>query len=105
MNEQRRIGAAKTADASSKFATEWHAINWHKVQREVNRLQTRIVEAKKAGNLRKVRALQHILTRSISAAALAVKRVTENTGKKHSWYRRSTLEHATEKSRRYACHP
>lgn len=81
MNKPRRMGAAQTADASLKVDKEWHAINWHKVQLEVNRLQTRIVEAKKIGNLRKVRALQHILTRSQSAAALAVKRVTENPGK------------------------
>jgi RNA-directed DNA polymerase len=82
MNKPRRIGADKTADASLQFDKEWHAINWHQVQREVNRLQMRIVEARKIGNRRKVRALQHILTRSLSAAALAVKRVTENAGKK-----------------------
>lgn len=81
MNEPRRLGAAKTADASSNDKINWHAINWHKVEREVNRLQARIVEAEKTGNHRKVRAFQHILTRSYSAAALAVKKVTENTGK------------------------
>jgi RNA-directed DNA polymerase len=81
MNEPRRLGAAKTADASLNVNIDWHAINWRKVECEVNRLQARIVEAEKTGNHRKVRALQHILTRSHSAAALAVKKVTENTGK------------------------
>ncbi len=81
MNKLRRIGANETADASLHIKLDWHSINWRQVEREVNRLQSRIVEAEKTGNHRKVRALQHILTSSYSAAALAVKKVTENTGK------------------------
>ncbi|WP_264707681.1 reverse transcriptase N-terminal domain-containing protein [Wolbachia endosymbiont (group A) of Acrocera orbiculus] len=45
------------------------------------RLQRRIVKAVQQGRWGKVKALQHLLTRSFSSKALAVKRVTENHGK------------------------
>lgn len=59
----------------------WHAIDWQKAHREVRRLQARIVKATQEGKWGKVKALQHLLTHSFSAKALAVKRVTENQGK------------------------
>jgi RNA-directed DNA polymerase len=59
----------------------WHAIDWQQAHREVRRLQARIVKATQAGKWGKVKALQHLLTHSFSAKALAVKRVTENQGK------------------------
>jgi len=75
-------GAAEVAaGASLRKPVEWHSINWKKAHRNVRRLQARIVKALKAGQKRKVRALQHILARSLSARALAVKRVTTNRGK------------------------
>jgi RNA-directed DNA polymerase len=61
---------------------EWHAIDWPKAHRHVRRLQARIVKAVQAGRWGKVKALQHLLTHSFSAKALAVKRVTENPGKR-----------------------
>ena len=61
---------------------EWHSINWNEVQTNVNRLQVRLVKAVKENRWNKVKALQHLLTRSFSGQAMAVKRVTENTGKK-----------------------
>ena len=42
----------------------------------------RIVKAWQEGRRRKVKTLQRMLTRSLSGKALAVKRVTENQGKK-----------------------
>jgi hypothetical protein len=57
----------------------WKPNNAH---REVRRLQARIVKATQAGRWGKVKALQRLLTRSHSAKVLAVKRVTENDGKK-----------------------
>lgn len=60
----------------------WHSINWSKCYRIVRSLQRRIVEAVDAGLWRKAKRLSYILTRSFSARALAVKRVTENSGKK-----------------------
>ena len=61
---------------------EWHSINWKQVQTNVNRLQVRLVKAVKENRWNKVKALQHLLTRSFSGKALAVRRVTENQGRK-----------------------
>jgi RNA-directed DNA polymerase len=48
----------------------------------VRRLQSRIAQAQQQGKKRKVRALQFILTRSHSGRCLAVRRTTENPGKR-----------------------
>jgi RNA-directed DNA polymerase len=60
----------------------WHAIEWQKAYETVRRLQARIVKATQAGKWGKVHALQHLLTHSFSAKALAVRRVTENDGER-----------------------
>jgi RNA-directed DNA polymerase len=66
--------------AVSHETIDWHQIDWAKANRKVRRMQARIVEATKAGRWGKVRALQHLLTHSFYAKALAVRRVTENQG-------------------------
>jgi RNA-directed DNA polymerase len=71
-----------SAGATSHATVNWHAINWPRVHRHVRRLQARIVKATQAGKRNKVKALQRLLTHSFSGKALAVKRVTENHGKK-----------------------
>jgi RNA-directed DNA polymerase len=68
--------------ASSDRATHWHGIDWARCHREVRRLQARIVKAEQAGKHGRVKALQWLLTHSFSGKALAVKRVTENRGKR-----------------------
>ena len=68
--------------AFSHFPDHWHAINWYLVQRKVRGLQVRIAQATKEGQWRRVAQLQRLLTRSFAARALAVRRVTENRGKK-----------------------
>src|SRR4029079_4935256 len=70
------------AGAAPHHPTDWHAINWPKVYQNVRRLQARIVQATKDGRWDKVKALQRLLTRSFSGKALAVRRVTENQGKR-----------------------
>jgi RNA-directed DNA polymerase len=60
----------------------WHQINWRQAERNVRRLQTRIAQATQEGKWGKVKALQRLLTHSLSGKALAVRRVTENTGKR-----------------------
>jgi RNA-directed DNA polymerase len=72
----------QSVDASVLSNGEWHAINWQATTENVRRLQARIVKATKAGKWRKVKALQYLLTHSFSGKALAVRRVTENDGKK-----------------------
>src|SRR5215475_4270541 len=72
----------KTAGASLRPAVDWHSIDWKRANRNVRCLQRRIVQAQQQRQKRKVRALQFILTRSYSARCLAVRRVTENSGKR-----------------------
>src|SRR2546421_12895379 len=67
--------------ASFHAETNWHAINWQTVNHNVRRLQARIVKATQEGRWNKVKALQRLLTHSLSGKALAVRRVTENQGK------------------------
>jgi RNA-directed DNA polymerase len=73
---------AQTTGAASREPQAWHAIDWHQAHREARRLQARIVKATQEGRWGKVQALQRLLTRSYSAKVLAVKRVTENEGKR-----------------------
>ncbi|MGP8789803.1 group II intron reverse transcriptase/maturase, partial [Pseudomonas aeruginosa] len=70
------------AGAPSHESVTWHSIDWAACHREVRRLQARIVKATREGKHGKVKALQWILTHSFSGKALAVRRVTENQGKK-----------------------
>ena len=73
------MNAATRVCASS--GVTWNGIDWVKVQRQVRRLQARIVKATQAGKHNKAKALQWLLTHSFSGKALAVKRVTANKGK------------------------
>ena len=68
--------------ASSRHAGHWEQLDWNQCQRQVRRLQARIVKATREGLWGKVKTLQWLLTHSFAAKALAVKRVTENQGKK-----------------------
>src|SRR5260370_20151031 len=72
----------QSAGAASHQERGWHTINWQTANREVRRLQVRIVKAQQQGKWGKVKGLQHLLTHSFSGKALAVKRVTENQGRK-----------------------
>ena len=71
----------KTSCASTdrKWNT-WESIDWNKCKIAVNKLQARIVKAQKAGKHGRVKSLQWVLTHSFYAKALAVKRVTSNSG-------------------------
>lgn len=77
----------RVCDSGSAFSNapkDWASIDWRLAQRNVRRTQIRIAKATQDSNWRKVKALQRMLTRSFSAKALAVKRVTENQGKRTS---------------------
>ncbi len=71
---------ASSASIDDRIA--WSIIPWRKAFKFVNRLQMRIAKATREGRKGKVKALQRLLTHSFYAKALAVKRVTENTGGK-----------------------
>jgi len=68
--------------ATADMPLAWHQINWRQAERTVRRLQARIAQATQEGKWGKVKALQRLLTHSLSGKALAVRRVTENQGKK-----------------------
>src|ERR687886_2664584 len=74
--------AALPAGAASHAEVDWHSIDWQHVNQNVRRLQARIVKATQEGRWGKVKALQRLLTHSFSGKALAVRRVTENHGKR-----------------------
>ena len=61
---------------------KWNQIAWEEAERNVTRLQIRIVKATLEQKWRLVKRLQHMLTNSFYAKALAVRRVTTNKGKK-----------------------
>ncbi len=69
-------------DTISYARAQWHRVNWRQTMRCVRRLQVRIAEAIREGRRGKARALSRILTRSLCGCLVAVRRVTENQGKK-----------------------
>lgn len=92
------VTATTRAGAASHEAVSWSSINWQKVHRNVRRLQARIVKARQEGRWGRVKALQHLLTHAFSAKALAVRRVTENQGKRTSGVDGETWHTPTKKA-------
>ncbi len=68
--------------AASRIVHAWDQILWLRAHECVRRLQIRIAKATREQDWRRVKALQRFLVNSFSAKALAVKRVSENDGKK-----------------------
>ncbi|HSI83446.1 MAG: reverse transcriptase N-terminal domain-containing protein, partial [Candidatus Methylacidiphilales bacterium] len=68
--------------APSAEKLNWDQIDWAQCEQSVRRLQVRIVKATKEKRWGKVKSLQWLLTHSFCGKALAVKRVTENQGKR-----------------------
>lgn len=89
----------------------WENIDWNKCEVQVRKLQERIVKAQQQGRYSKVKSLQHILTTSLSAKLLAVKRVTSNKGKRTAgvdsvkWETSSSKLEAAQSLRRRGYHP
>ena len=82
--KQMTAEAIKEAGAVSREEADWHAVNWQRASFNVRRLQARIVKATQEGRWNKAKVLQRLLTHSFSGKALAVRRVTENSGKRTS---------------------
>jgi RNA-directed DNA polymerase len=86
MYEGKQMTTADTrvsvVGASSAAAQMWEHANWSRIEAEVKRLQMRIAKAVREGRWGKAQALQRLLTRSHSGKMLAVRRVTENSGKR-----------------------
>jgi len=60
----------------------WNSIEWHKVEKHVNRLQVRITKAVTQRKWNLVDRLSYLLTHSYYAKLLAVRKVTQNKGKR-----------------------
>src|SRR5581483_12349640 len=74
--------SGNTDPAAFPDGAAWDQIDWPSVHRRVRGLQTRIAKATRDQDWRRVKALQRFLVNSFSAKALAVKRVSENDGKR-----------------------
>ncbi len=85
--------------ASSNALVDWPDIEWAKCNQQIKRLQARIVKATQEGRWGKVKVLQWLLTHSFSGRAIAVKRVTENKGKRTSGVDRKLWSTPMAKSR------
>ncbi|MDR5834452.1 group II intron reverse transcriptase/maturase [Caballeronia sp. LZ034LL] len=75
-----KVSGRKTGSALSHAPVNWNAVNWRKVERNVRGMQIRIAKATREGDWRRVKALQRMLTRMLSAKLYAVRRVTQNQG-------------------------
>src|SRR5215212_704714 len=70
------------ANGTEGLRTDWNAVNWPKVDRNVRNLRRRIFRASEEGDHRKVSSLQKLMLRSRSNALQSVRRVTQiNVGK------------------------
>ncbi len=76
------VNSIEEAGALPNEVGGWHSIDWKPCYKVVQRLQARIVKATQEKKWNKVKSLQHLLTHSYSGKVLAVRRVTENRGKK-----------------------
>lgn len=83
--------------AFSRVPDTWQAIDWRHVEKTVRGMQVRIAKATRERDWRKVKALQRLLTRSFCGKALAVRRVTENQGKRTAGVDRVLWETPTAK--------
>ena len=63
-----------------ELAQQWKTIDWKRVNKFVNNLQSRIASAAKNGNWKTVNKLSRLLTRSFYAKLLSVRKVTINKG-------------------------
>ena len=73
MNDKYSTTEGKTSEKLSDEAmlsAQWKNIDWHKAEREVNRLQIRIVKATQQKDYNAVKRLQYLLTHSFYAKAL-----------------------------------
>ncbi|CAG9199043.1 Group II intron reverse transcriptase/maturase [Paraburkholderia sabiae] len=75
-----RVSGRKTGSALSHAPNSWYAVDWRQVERNVRGMQIRIAKATREGDWRRVKALQRMLTRTLSAKLYAVRRVTQNQG-------------------------
>ncbi|MEQ5841683.1 group II intron reverse transcriptase/maturase [Paraburkholderia acidicola] len=75
-----RVSIREDGSALSHAPDNWYAVDWRRVERNVRGMQIRIAKATRESDWRRVKALQRMLTRTLSAKLYAVRRVTQNQG-------------------------
>jgi len=91
-------------DAASPGETsDWHSIDWKAVMQFVGKAQMRIAQAETEKDFRRVARLTRSLIRSWQAKALAVRKVTENQGKRTSGIDRVLWDTPTKKWNAIGC--
>lgn len=92
--------------ASPSEPNDWHSIDWKLVMRFVGKMQMRIAQAELEKDFRRVKRLQRSLIRSWQARALAVRKVTNNHGKRTSGIDRELWDTPEKKWKATCClHP
>jgi RNA-directed DNA polymerase len=67
------------------YSESWKTLEWHKLRKNLFRLQKRVYKAVQAGDMRSARSLQKLILKSSAARLLAIRQVTQlNQGKKTS---------------------
>ena len=87
MNKASQITSLKKKWATldpKEMEIQWKSIHWKAIERQVNKLQSRITQATKEGKKSLAKKLQYLLTNSFFAKLLAVRKVTTNKGKNTS---------------------
>jgi len=74
--------ATSVASAPSGGVMNWHDLDWATIQQSVRKTQLKIAQATRESDWRRVKRLQRMLTHSFYGRCLAVRRVTENRGRK-----------------------
>lgn len=89
MNEGKLMNVShstiSTKDKSltnARLSQKWRSIDWHVVEKSVNKLQVRITKAVIQNKWHLVKRLEYLLTHSYYAKLLAVRKVTQNKGKR-----------------------
>lgn len=80
MTESTKVGTGAPTANNNKI--DWNSIDWRYIETEVRRLQMRIAKAFRDKKHSRVKSLQWLLTHSLNARLLAVKRITSNKGAK-----------------------
>lgn len=89
--------------ASPDDSSEWHSIDWKAVMQFVGKAQMRIAQAETEKDFRRVARLTRSLVRSWQAKALAVRKVTENQGRRTSGVDRELWDTPTKKWNAIRC--
>jgi RNA-directed DNA polymerase len=82
MNVRNSITPQGEKLTNMQLRKQWNNIDWMKVENHVNRLQVRITKAVKEGKRFLVKRLQYLLTHSYYAKLLAIRKPTQNKGKR-----------------------